>query len=214
MLVVLRACPAPSINKIRPIEPKGELVRKCFASFKKAFEGVDYKLIVLLDKPNDEFRSIYQGEEIEELHFNGFNDGNIGTFHRQIDLALQSEDRFLFLEDDYFFLPEAGKVISQITLPFFTPYLHPDYFTNSNFRFPKDVIFDHHYWMSINSTTLTFGGSHQALVQEAETMKRYGWQDDPMWKEITTRQQLYTPIPTLATHMETPYLSLGVDWQF
>jgi hypothetical protein len=45
-------------------------------------------------------------------------------------------------------------------------------------------------------------------------MKLFGWADEPMWKEITKDHSLVQAVPSLATHMETPYLAPNIDWNF
>ncbi len=221
MLIVYRACSTGNPQKIRPIEGKFELVKTCFNSFLKAFQDVDCKLVILLDKPTMEFRELFKGFEVEETYYSNFTEGNIYSFHRQIDLANESKDNFFFIEDDYFFLPSSGKIIEKaLTDPdmingFLTPYDHPGYYSEETHNYKKEVkLLGGHHFQSVISTTLTFGGKYKSLVNEAQTMKKYGWTDHPMWCDITQRVPLYAPIPTLATHMETPYLAPGVNWSF
>lgn len=214
MLCIYRACSTGNPHKDRPIEGKYNLVKYCFKSFLKAFEGVEYKLIVLLDKPNPQFRRLFRGHEVIESFHGDFNEGNIKSFHKQIDLALEHKDSFFFIEDDYYFLPNAGRVLSNVSLPFWTPYDHPGYYTEDTHRYDREVLIDGWHWQSIISTTLTFGGTFEALEQELNTMKRYGWADHPMWCDITQRVKLYAPIPSLATHMETEHLANLIKWPF
>lgn len=219
MIIIYRACPYGA-KKNRLINDKYELVKKCFTSFKNAFKNVDCRLIVLIDKGNDKFNNIFKGEKIEQSYYPNFNLGNVGTFHRQIDIALCHEDNFLFVEDDYLFTPKAGKVIKTIlddykdTEPFFiTPYDHPDYYTQSKFDYKREVkLIAGNHWQMIGSTTLTFGGKYEALLSEYKTMKKYGWVDEKMWSDVTQRYKLYSPIPSLATHTEVEFLAPVVKW--
>lgn len=213
--VIYRACSIGNPTKHRPIENRPELLKTCFESFLHAFRNVDYDLTILLDKPDNYYRNLYEGHTVEEAYYSNFNEGNTKSFHRQLDLALEGERPFLLVEDDYYFVPHAGDILSKCTLPFYTPYLHPDYFTLDIHNEKKEVI-DHNNtcWMSVSATTLTFGGQHDALVKEYDTMKKYGWADYPMWCDVTQREKLYTPIPTLATHMETGMLSPFTVWPF
>jgi hypothetical protein len=219
MIVIYRACPFGAKKK-RIIDDKYELVKKCFLSFKEAFKDVKYNLVVLIDKGNDKFNSIFKGEKIERSYYPDFNEGNMGSFHRQIDIALCREDNFFFVEDDYLFVPNSGKTIKTIlddyeeTKPFFiTPYDHPDYYTQSKFDYKRKVmLISGHHWQTITSTTLTFGGKYQALLNEYKTMKKYGWADENMWKDITERYKLYSPIPSFATHTEVKFLAPTLKW--
>jgi hypothetical protein len=215
VLIVYRACSVGGLKE-RPIEDKRELVKTCFTSFLKAFGGVDYSLKILLDKPNTEFRELFKGHDVEESFYADFSEGNTRSFHRQIDIALEKGKDFLFVEDDYFWLD--GKPV-ELALKevdgFITPYDHPGYYSEDIHSYDKKVrVMGNHHWQRVISTTLTFGGKYEHLKQEAETMKKYGWADHPMWLNVTKRLPLYSPIPTLATHMETPHLSPCVDWPF
>lgn len=215
MYVVYRACSKGNPLKERPIKDKFELVKVCFSSFLRAFRGVDYKLTILLDKPNSDFRELFKGYDVEESYYSDFTEGNTKSFHRQIDLALKRKDKFFFIEDDYFFLPSAGKILSKVDLPFFTPYDHPRYYDEEIHKYKKDVVISgNHHWQSVISTTLTFGGRYESLVSEADTMKKYGWMDHSMWCDITQRASLFSAVPSLATHMETPHLAPLIKWDF
>lgn len=216
MTIVYRACSTGNQNKIRPIKDKAELVEKCFNSFLKAFNGVDYDLTVLLDKPTPRLRKLFKDYVVEETYYTNFNEGNVKSFHRQIDIALSKKSaQFLFIEDDYYFLPYSGKVIVNSNLPLFTPYDHPDYYFDKRHDYEtKVVLAGNHHWRKVSATTLTFGGSTEFLTAEASFIKKFGWADYPMWLEITNRYNLYAPIPSLATHMETQYLSPVIYWNF
>lgn len=211
LLVIYRACPGGSLKE-RPIEPKEKLIEFCFTSFLEAFKDIDYKLKVLIDKPNTAMRNLFEDYDTEETFYPTFGEGNIKSFHRQIDLALTS-DLFLFVEDDYYFLPESGpKLLKAIKeFDFVTPYDHPGYYTEEIHKYKREVEYLDHHWTTVISTTLTFGGNGETLRKEAKTMKEYGWADHPMWVDITKRRKLWCPIPSLATHMETPHLAHGFE---
>lgn len=214
MLIVYRACSVPNPVKTQTY-PKVELVKKCFASFCQAFQDLEYNLIVLLDKPTAVFRDIFKGHKAEETYYPYFNEGNVNSFHRQIDLALDHKTDFLFVEDDYLFLPHSGKKITEAVkeLGFITPYDHPGYYIEKEHEYKRQVTFTaSHHWQTVISTTLTFGGRYEMLKKEADTMKKYGYADHYMWKDITQRHKLWAPIPSLATHMEEPHLAPGIEW--
>lgn len=219
MIIVYRACAVGSYKE-RPIEDKFDLVKTCFGSFRKAFEGLDYNLVVLLDKPTAQFRQIFEGvDTVEETFYSSFDEGNIKSFHRQIELGMEHGGPFLFIEDDYLFLPTAGKHIydalhTEESEEFFiTPYDHPDYYRDERHQYERIVrMMGDYHWGSVSATTLTFGGTRKALEAERSTILSYGWADYPMWCDVTKRTPLYAAIPSLATHMETPHLAPGVNW--
>lgn len=216
MKIIYRACSVGNPNKNRPIKDRVKLVQICFASFLDAFSTVDYDLTILLDKPTNEYRDVFEGFEVEESYYSNFNEGNIKSFHRQIDIALEAYDDFMFCEDDYYWLPSAGQTIEKAIkeLPLITPYLHPAYFAEGQFDYKKTVkLVGDHVWMETMSTTLTFAGQRDVLRSESKVMKSYGWADHPMFCDITKRVPLYTPIPSLATHMEVEWLAPTVNWR-
>lgn len=217
MIIIYRACSQGNPSKNRPITPKVELVRRCFGSFLKAFDGVECEVRILLDKPTNEFREIFKGFKVEESYYADFNEGNIRSFHRQLDIACESDHPdFLLIEDDYYFLPHAGKVIEGNALSFYTPYDHPRHYDEDGHMNERQLITvdNNWHWRTIKSTTLTFGGKTDFLRDEVATMKKYGWADHPMWVDVTQRVALWSPIPSLATHMEVEHLSFCIDWDF
>lgn len=215
-LIVYRACPQGNAkNKI--IEDKYELVKYCFNSFVTAFKGVDHTLKILLDKPDNKFRGLFKGYDVEESYHSGLSEGNVRSFHRQIDLALEHGECYLFVEDDYYFFPHAGMIMEQAVQMFtlVSPYDHPAHYEGEFLAFGSSLVsVAGRHWRTIPSTTLTFGGGIETLAMEAETMKKYGWGDHPMFLDVTRRYPLYSPIPTLATHMEVGMLSPNVVYPF
>lgn len=192
-------------------------MKTCFESFLRALDGVEYDLTVLLDKPTVMFRALFSEHDTEESYYGDFTEGNVRSFHRQVDLALEAKDNFLLIEDDYYFLPNAGRIIADALADegefFITPYDHPGYYTENIHSYQRTLrLLGGHHWAHVISTTLTFGGKYGALLREHETMRKYGWADHPMWTDVTQRTSLYAPVPTLATHMETPHLSPSIDW--
>jgi len=220
MTVLYRLCPEGNPLKQRPIRPKLNLISACFHSFIKAFETVCPKVWFLVDKPSDELMEIVEGcpfpFKVETFRFGDWGSGNKGTFYRQLDIASGLEGKVFFLEDDYYFLPEAGKAIDEAldSLAFLTPYDHPGYYTEEGHRYKREVrIAGNRHWQTVKDTTLTFATHANLVKHEIETMKFFGWVDVKLWAELSKRHQLWSPIPSLATHMETPYLSPVIDWQ-
>jgi len=213
--VIYRACSTGNTAKKKLISKKIDAVQICFNSFIRAFENTEIDLTVLLDKPTNELRDIFKRFKTEETYYSSFTEGNVKSFHRQIDIALQKKQDFLFVEDDYIFLPKSGKIIIDALdeLPLITPYLHPGYFSEKIHSYKKDIeLVNGRCWMGVTSTTLTFGGKYDSLLKEYKTMKDYGWADHPMFCDITQRIPLYAPTETLATHIEIDFLAPGIDW--
>jgi hypothetical protein len=209
MKVLYRLTSINSINKIRPVElDKQGLIELCLNSFIEGFKSINPTVHFIIDKPTVELAdacdSIPFEHTIETLQTDDWNSGNLASFYRQIDLAKEADDEVFFLEDDYYFLPNAGEEMEKALriYDFVSPYHHPSII-------PLGSVKDG--WQLIPSTTLTFA-THPQLI--TDDFKKYGWADEPMWKEITDKYTLVQPVPSLATHMETPYLATSVDWSF
>lgn len=240
--ILYRCTPIESINKIRPGNlKKMDLVNLCLGSAKEAFKGIDVKWILLIDKPNYDFVDMIESHfdpakdkyEMLTTNFADWNGGNIGSFHRQLDIASTLDGKVLFLEDDYFILPESGqKIIDGLNeRAWISIYDHPGYYTEPKHLGAKGYGFSFRTkgqaWLGVSSTTLTFASHADQIKEQASRMKKFGWADSEMWESMTVfidydadidfdtkapQIDLYSPVPTLATHMETPWLSPNVDW--
>lgn len=219
MKVFYRITSIPSINKHRPIKgDKLDLIKFCLNSFVKAFPS--YNIHFIVDKPTYELMDVIDNcgakHTVETLQTDDWNSGNIASFHRQLDLASEVDDYVFFVEDDYYFRPI--KNLQDILMDaldysdFVSPYQHPEMVKKE-----KGLVngFGEFSWRSIPSTTLTFATHSRHIRERLPLMKKYGWADEPMWLELTDEKglSLVQPSPSLATHMETEWLSPSVDWK-
>lgn len=215
LTVVYRTYPQEN-NKGRPFKgTKIELIKLCFNSFLKAFEGVDIDLTVLMDKPNDELRDIFKEYKTEESFYEGQMNSVVSSLHRAINIALSKKNNFILVEDDHYFLLGAGKKIEKAleTLEFVTAYDHPAHYDLNSYDYKRDVrLIDDQHWMTVLSTTHSFAGQYQALKEEAELIKSYGFRDHEMWCDVTQRKRLWCPVPSLSTHVEDGQLAPSIDW--
>lgn len=211
-------------TKLKPFKAsKLELITKCYRSFLKAFERIELKVIFIIDKPTCELVELVETcpfkHEIETCDI-----GNVGTFHKQLEYAKDIEGNVLLLEDDYLWLPDSGsKFIDAMGVDsFVTPYDHPDYYRlDEHFLWNNDTsgleILGGHHWHSVRSTTLTFGGFGETFANWYEYMLPYGVNDFDMWNMITSGNNgssvLLSPIPSLATHVESDMLAPNIDWE-
>jgi len=215
-------CSEGNPNKVRPNNlSKLEIVKLCYQSFLEAFKDLEILYVTfILDKPTKELRKIIKDfpfdHNVIEFNEDGWQKGNETTFHAQIDLASRMAGKVMFLEDDYFFLPKSGVIIDEALedLEFVTPYDHPGYYSEKEHDYERDVyLIANHHWQSVISTCLTFATHSKFIRQHGELMKKFGTADHPMWKEITKNTYLWSPMPSLATHMETPFLAPIIKWQ-
>lgn len=221
MLIIYRLCPEGNPNKSRPIWPKIELIKVCFKSVIEAFKGTNVKFHFILDKITPELIQIVKScpfeSTIEPFREPSWEIGNEVTYFRQLDIASDTKESVLLLEDDYYFLPHSGEVIINALkeLDFITPYDHIGYYTERKHDYSKQVklVGDYH-WMKVIDTTLTFGARSGELIKDnLEKFKSDSVWDEHIWKELSS-YSLWCPIPSLATHMETDYLAPSIKWEF
>lgn len=217
MLVIYRLCSEGNPDKKRPIWPKMKLVEACFTSVMKAF---DCEFHFIIDKPTVELVNLVKTcshpYTMEILHTQGWMEGNEASYFRQLDVASEREDSVMLLEDDYYLLPNAGRKIEEALkeLTFITPYDHPGYYTETKHKYLRKVVnVGDHHWQKVIDTTLTFGASSGRIIKDnIDKFKSNSVWDEHIW-ETLGEYELWSPIPSLATHMETPYLSPVIKWQ-
>lgn len=155
-----------------------------------------------------------------------------GTFRLVYGEAIKNkpDDFIYFLEDDYLHLPGSYDVLIEAAkcnyADYYTLYDHPDkYGRNSPNPFvttegEKSVVYwcRNHHWKVTNSTTMTFAAFVDVLRDDQKTFWRWTETKHPYDFHIFTEMRLFnhkyllSPIPSLSTHGETEFLSLGIEW--
>lgn len=106
--------------------------------------------------------------------------------------------------------------------------------------YKSEIIFQNRHWRTVSSTTCTFLTTKRRLRNTLEYMKLYPKISDyGMWIALTKKKKkhynyfktlqlykelgfqmllgnsykLWSPMPSIATHMEEKYLSKGLDWE-
>lgn len=217
MHIIYRMCPEGNPNKERPQNmSKMELIKVCFDSVIKAFPNAEYTF--LIDKPSVEIVDLADScprpHSIETTHHEDWGTGNMMSFRRQLEIAV-GLDKVLLLEDDYYFNEGSGEIIESALdeLQFLTPYDHPGYYTEDIHSYKRHVrMAGNHHWQNVTSTCLTFASKGEHIKRVKGTMEEFGWADHPMWSELTKLYDLWSPIPSLATHMETPFIAPKMEW--
>ena len=184
-----------------------------------AFLETDAVFRFIVDKPTTELLNLIEDQcfykhVVETIHTDSWEDGNERSYFRQLDIASRTDDKVFLLEDDYYLLPNAGVKIEKALDRFecVTPYLHPGYFTEEKHNYPKEEEqVDDLTWLKVIDTTLTFATHGKIIRDNLDKFKSNSVWDEKMWKELGI--PVWCPKPTLGTHMETDYLSSGVDWE-
>jgi hypothetical protein len=179
----------------------------------------------LMDKYADEVRYV------EEK-------GNAPTFRAAIDWVRDMpKDSLVYLsEDDYLYMPEAlpELMLAVDAFPdveYFTLYDHLDRYTRTDdLRFGRREfirVSGARHWKVVESTCSTFaarvaalqgvdGFLKRSLCVNGRTYDRTAWRlvqgVGPLFFWKVPKRRLVEPLPSLATHLDPPYLAPLVDW--
>jgi hypothetical protein len=165
--------------------------------------------------------------------------GNSGSYRRALAMFRESthwkgSDLVYFAEDDYLYRPNALRQLCAAArairrASFFTPYDHPDYSTlapHLEFRrrhTRQRWTINGRSWRSVRGTTMTFAARVGAMRRTAPVHELWSQGEHPLdwqlWTAVTVsppfprrRAVMVAPCPSLATHLEQPFLAVGVDW--
>lgn len=210
-------CPQGNI-KDRPLSlDKRGVVEKAYNSFLNTFKKSS--VVFIIDKPEKWIMEMVKNcplnNNIIESDTFDWQSGNETTFKMQLSLASRSSEPSLLLEDDYLWVDkDAEEILSKSIdeLGFVSPYDHPNHYFEEGYTKPREVVVvaDRH-WQSIVSTTLTFGARPDLIRDYWDKLNGSGTVDDLMWKSID--HKLWSPIPTLAIHMERDFCSPTYKWE-
>jgi hypothetical protein len=187
----------------------------CLKSFVEAFEEVKPDVHFLLDNCGEEWDKMVKGiGTIEHINSNQ-ND----SYLYQLDLAKDVNDYVLFQEDDYVYLQGAGKKLldAMKVLEFVNPYDHLEFYTRTSefHKPPFDIkLVGEQHWRTIDFNTMTWGSHSERINHYWDTLHKRGFWDRDTW-ELMAKEgaKLWSPIPSLATHMHKDFLSPGIQWE-
>lgn len=194
---------------------KHQIVETAYKSFLNTFTSPTHFII---DKPEPWIVEMVKNRgDVTTTDTMDWDTGNFDTFRIQLKLASEQTEPVLLLEDDYFWLePDSENILEQSIreLGFVSPYDHPNHYFEQGYNNPRQIkVAGGRHWQSVLSTTLTFGATPELIRSNWDKLNGHGTIDDEMWKSITNVDKLWSPIPSLATHMETDYLSPTFKWQ-
>lgn len=206
---------------------KDRLSEVCLQSFRRSLGDLRVKVWVLLDgcPPGYEemFRRVFAPEDLvlEALP----KIGNHGTFERQIDILLKQEDADLvyFAEDDYFYLPDQFKLMTEFlhsnpNVDFVSPFDHLDCYTLELHRRPAWLrVFQNRHWRTAASTCLTFLTTRSTLQETQRIFRTYSGRnfDCSLWLSLT-KQNVLRPWDVLRWTVRRPHLAkiIAKAWLF
>jgi hypothetical protein len=228
--IYYRLCDQDDMSK----RPTGYSKENCFNNFLKVYERI---------KGKQSFSIVCDGEFPEWLTIKPFmrfvqlgNVGNAQSFWRAYNEALKclDDDWVYFAEDDYIYLPNAMEelelAMQSLNVDFITLYDHPGRYEDlpeHNLTDGKNVIklSGSRHWRSSPSTPMTFAASVKALracydlfdIWTNRDGYTVSWELFPRLQGLRGEKdygfRLMGPMPSLATHCVTGYLSPCVDWK-
>lgn len=216
MQVIYRITDIPSSNP-SPIfqEDKVTLNKRCLASFMRGFADIRPKVIFLADhvseiKYLDEFPWEHEVIRTED----GQNQAMLNSY----EIASKLEDYVLFQECDYFYRPNIGKTYLQAMkeLGVVSPYDHPNFYHVRELHKEecKIKLVDDHHFRTCERNTMTWGCHSNIIKENLDILNHHGYLDGQVWYDLLERgYPLWTPIPSMATHMVKDCLAPGIDWK-
>ena len=220
MHVIYRLCSIPSTNP-SPIfqSDKFRLNKLCLKSFVRGYADIRPTVYFLLDYCGGEYDEMIAENcpfdhviEHTELGING-------TCLRQYELARESDhDVIVFAECDYVYQDNIGLKmdIAIRELGLVSPYDNLNFYLDSDLHANQceiKLVTGHHF-RSVERNTMTFGVRSDIFRDNYDIFYKHGYLDGQVWYDLLEAgQKLWTPLPSIATHMVTGYMAPWVDWK-
>jgi hypothetical protein len=226
MKVFYRIYPGKPDNRPFANGNKRLLVQTCLWSFLQSCRraGADVQLTILLDGCPDDWASMAHYIAFDIKHNIVMLDGigNKPSFLKQLEMTLDGPgDEFVyFAEDDYLYRPCAIKQLLGVYHPnfngFYSSYDHIDRYVRGDDRKLDAgiIIAGDWHWRTAESTTMAFGAPRHVIRKTVDIMREYACEGRKMWYPIIDKGYiLWSPIPSLATHVQDGVLAPCVDWE-
>lgn len=219
MIVYYRMTDIPSTNP-SPIlqDNKKELNKLCLKSFVQAFEEIEPQIEFICDFCPREYTEMI--ETIcpfpHNIHYTML--GIDETARLQYDMANKQDDDILFQECDYLYIPNSGGDLLDGLNAFrlVSPYDHLNFYIDKTLHSPHQTLrlVENHVWRTAERNTMTFAIKNKTFKKFYQTFRHYGYLDSQVWYDLLEHgQPMYTPLPSIATHMVRDWLSPYHDWK-
>lgn len=203
--------------------------KNCLDNFLLSFPKEE--IVIYADNVKDETFEWLSSYDCELIRTNGGS--SAGGFRIVLSAALEIQEKEIvyFVEDDYLHLPNARQVLVEgiERSHYVTLYDHIDkYIPRSMGGNPfidedgaedtKVLLTKSRHWKLTNSTTMTFATTTDVLREDAEVWKKYIGgtypHDFDCFMELRSKgRTLISPIPSISTHCDTPWVAPLIDWQ-
>lgn len=219
MQVVYRMCDIPSTNPPPWNVDKFNLNRICLQSFVEGYKDIKPKVHFICDHcPMEEYEEMIHNvcpfEKVVEFTAIGINE----TMLMAYDIAEDANDIVLLQECDYLHKSSIGFLMADAidSLGLVSPYDHLNFYLDHSIHSEDTTIRlvrDHHF-RTTERNTMTWGCHSSLIKAHRDMLNKYGYLDNIVWKELRDLgYKLWTPIPSLATHMVEGFMAPGVDWK-
>lgn len=216
MKVIYRLCDIRASNP-SPIfyEDKVVLNLHCLKSFGKAFQDLQPRVHFIADHCKHDYdEDIQKLVPWAEYEIEKTNTGINENFLLAARRALEADDDIFIQECDYEFQADIGISLHNAIQRYglVSHYDHPD-------KYPGETeleIFDSRHWRTAISTTTTFGVKKDLFKKHYNLFVAHGYLDHIKFVELREKAgiKLWTPIPSMATHMVSDWIAPNVEWSF
>lgn len=195
---------------------KFRLNEVCLRAFVNAFKDVNPYVYMIIDRSPNFYSSFVKNIVPFKMEIEFTNSGVRENAVHQYDY-LKDNDVYLFQECDYLYLPNSGqKMMNAVKyFDFISPYDHPDKYKEG--MIPKHIEYKtilNQKWRTTDSTTSTFMARGEMVKKEEKLFREYGWDDHARWIDLGSKgYKLWTPLPSLATHMVLNYMAPNIEWE-
>lgn len=194
------------------------------------------RFIITFDKARGPFEAHFLSKKIKNEELILFDAGNEAqAFIFTLDLLMSSiladrikpDDYIMIVEDDYMFKPNWAKfIIEGINLVgdqgFVAPYDHNDKYDYNIYPNLNAQLYAGNlcHWRTTPSTTNTYAGKAKVFQKFYELHKQFSQgvsvsRDHEKFIETWKNGgKLISPIPSIASHIETNYLAPCYNWNF
>jgi hypothetical protein len=210
-----------------------------FQSFLLAVRHVKSRRLTLVvdsEELPDGFESLAAAADAEVVFLRGI--GNGASYFRTCELACDAhpsdfaymaEDDYLYADDAFTHLESAVESLPEVD--YFSLYDHPDLYRRRGDWPPRPrnpiLLSTGRHWRVTDATCMTFGARVGVLQADLgthrfHTVNKLNYPHDRrMWRTLLSplrlallkkRRLLVTPIPSLATHLQSNVLAPLVDW--
>ena len=119
------------------------------------------------------------------------------------------DEVIIFQECDYLYDGRGQDLIDAARhFEFVSPYDHLDKYPHTD---SEHITYNDTLWTNVSSTTMTFACSETNFYRHYPDLIRYGYLDQQMWENLPA--MLWTPIPSIATHMVKEYMAPVINWK-